>query len=105
MIRTTLAAAALTALTAPAFAEVYTPNIYAYPTHENFCPAGLQPVTINGTICCGTPNQHITYQQAMSHPVVRRHAPKRVVRHAPRRAAIPLKGNDSYVPMGKGLDN
>jgi hypothetical protein len=32
---------------------------------ENFCPAGLQPVTISGVICCGQPNQGISYQQAM----------------------------------------
>lgn len=47
------------------------PKIYAYETHANYCPAGLQPVTINGVICCGTPNAGITYQQAMSHPVKR----------------------------------
>lgn len=36
-----------------------------YPHHgENFCPAGLQPVTISGVVCCGQPNQNISYQQA-----------------------------------------
>lgn len=36
-----------------------------YPYHgENFCPAGLQPITITGVICCGQPNQQISYEQA-----------------------------------------
>ena len=53
-------------------------KIYAYPTNVNYCPAGLQPITIAGVICCGVPNQSMTYQQVMAHPVpVRKHAPKR----------------------------
>ena len=104
MIRTTLAAAILASLALPAAADAQGPNVYAYATHQNFCPAGLQPVTIDGTICCGQPNQAITYQQAKTHPVVRRHVPQRSVRHVRRSAAIPLKGNDSYVPTGRGID-
>ena len=52
-----------------------------YPYHgANYCPAGLQPVTIDGTICCGKPNQHISYRKALAHPVkkkrhVRKHRP------------------------------
>lgn len=42
---------------------------YAVPSNANYCPAGLQPVTVDGSICCGVPNQHMTYQQAMQHPV------------------------------------
>lgn len=48
------------------------PRIYAYSTSANYCPAGLQPISINGVICCGQPNQSMTYQQAMAHPVARR---------------------------------
>lgn len=44
-------------------------RIYPYHTSHNFCPAGLQPVTIDGTICCGDPNQTMSYQAMMSHPV------------------------------------
>lgn len=62
-----LGLAALTAMPASAL-----PRIYAYATTANYCPAGLQPISINGVVCCGQPNQSITYQQAMSHPVVRR---------------------------------
>lgn len=51
---------------APAAAE---PKIYPVHTHENYCPAGLQPITISGVICCGVPNQHQTYSQVMKHPV------------------------------------
>ncbi len=44
-------------------------RIYPYASNENFCPAGLQPITISGVICCGTPNTSHTYQQVMAHPV------------------------------------
>ena len=48
-----------------------------YPYHgANFCPAGLQPVTISGVICCGKPNQHISYRQALAHPAKKRHVRK-----------------------------
>ncbi len=51
------------------------PKIYPYKAAHNFCPAGLQPVTISGVICCGTPNTNMSYQHAMMHPAkkVRRH--------------------------------
>jgi hypothetical protein len=29
--------------------------IHAYPA-ANYCPQGLQPVSVGGVICCGTPN-------------------------------------------------
>ena len=88
-------------LATPARAEVDAPRVYAYGGVANYCPAGLQPVTINGVICCGTPNQGITYQQAKSHPhpVVRRH-----VHRVARPVGIPLKGNDVYVPTRRGID-
>jgi len=47
------------------------PGIYAYEGTANYCPAGLQPVSINGVICCGTPNRAESYQQAKQHPVTR----------------------------------
>lgn len=48
-----------------------------YPYHgKNYCPAGLQPVTISGVICCGTPNQSMSYQKVMMN-AAKRHKPKR----------------------------
>ena len=38
--------------------------IYPYASNENYCPAGLQPVTVDGTVSCGTPTTDVTYQQA-----------------------------------------
>lgn len=49
------------------------PKIYAYPSSANFCPAGLQPITISGVICCGTPNTSTSYQQMMAHPAPKKH--------------------------------
>ena len=62
-------------------------KIYPYKTHENYCPTGLQPVSINGVICCGKSNQHISYQSAMAHPVAKkkRHVTHRAT-HKPQRA-------------------
>ncbi|KIC51404.1 hypothetical protein RA29_02195 [Tateyamaria sp. ANG-S1] len=59
------------------------PKIYPYHSQHNYCPAGLQPVTMDGVICCGRPNQHITYQQALAHPVKKR------VRHV-RQSSCPV---------------
>jgi len=56
------------------------PKYYPYPASANYCPAGLQPVSIGGIICCGTPNQSHTYAAAMSHPAPKRHKPR--VSHA-----------------------
>jgi len=47
-------------------------KVYPYATSHNYCPAGLQPVTINGVICCGTPNQNVSYQSMMAHPVAQK---------------------------------
>lgn len=49
-------------------------RIYAYPSAENYCPAGLQPVTIDGAISCGVPNQPVSYQAMKAHPVQTRAA-------------------------------
>ena len=54
-------------------------KIYPYHAGANYCPAGLQPVTINGVICCGSPNQHVSYQSMMSHPAPKKHVHKKVV--------------------------
>lgn len=43
-------------------------TLYAYPTSENYCPAGLQPIVLNGVICCGRPTTHVSYHQVMKHP-------------------------------------
>lgn len=79
-IFTPLAAAVLsTAIAAPALADG--PKVYPYPSKENYCPAGLQPITISGVICCGTPNQSMTYQQVMAHPVAKKKRHVHKVRH------------------------
>lgn len=44
-------------------------GVFSYQSHANYCPVGLQPVSINGVVCCGTPDQGQTYQQALRHPV------------------------------------
>ena len=50
-----------------------------YPYHgPNYCPAGFQPVQIDGVICCGRPNQHKSYSQALAHPVAKKHKPRPV---------------------------
>ena len=46
-------------------------KVYPYDHAENYCPSGLQPVTINGVICCGVPTETISYQAAKAHPVAR----------------------------------
>lgn len=55
-------------------------KIYPY-GGENFCPAGYQPITISGVVCCGIPNQSMSYQQAKMTP-----APRKVIRRHVRRA-------------------
>lgn len=50
----------------PMMAQAET-RIYAYESKANYCPNGLQPITLNGVICCGTPNQTASYQDMMAH--------------------------------------
>jgi len=65
-----LAAAVLAALVAlPAGAEGV--KLYPYATSVNYCPSGLQPIVLNGVICCGQPNTSMSYQQVKRHPVQR----------------------------------
>jgi len=68
--------------TQPATQEI---AIWAYPSAENFCPAGLQPVIVGGAICCGKPT-HTGYQ---SHPPARR------------RTTTP----PPYIAYGKGFED
>ena len=71
----------------PALADQ--PRIYPVHTNGNYCPAGLQPVTMDGTICCGRPSQEHSYQSVMSHPVRKK---VHRVRHAAADCPIGTKG-------------
>ena len=62
-------------------------KIYAYNSSSNFCPAGLQPVTTNGEICCGRPNQSMSYQQVMAQPATKK---KKRARYVARKAECPV---------------
>ena len=72
----------LMVLAAPASAQ---PKIYPYHASANYCPAGLQPIQIDGVICCGTPNQSISYSQMNAHPVAKK---KKVYRKAVKRSYV-----------------
>ncbi|WP_299146432.1 hypothetical protein [uncultured Tateyamaria sp.] len=79
--RVIAAAAAVTvfgAVSAMAQGQTAGPKIYSYHSTHNYCPAGLQPVTMDGKICCGRPNQSISYQQALAHAVAKKKRAKRV---------------------------
>ena len=68
-------AAALALAAAPATAQTWSSNapkigpvnqpegmlIHPYPSKANYCPSGLQPITMGGVICCGTPNTGEAY--------------------------------------------
>ena len=58
----------LLAMAAPAMADA---KLFPYPA-ANYCPAGLQPIQLGGVICCGVPNQGVTYSQYQAHPAPRR---------------------------------
>ncbi len=45
--------------------------VYSYKSGANYCPAGLEPVSIAGEVSCGRPNQQKTYQQMLVHPTPR----------------------------------
>ncbi|WP_205965339.1 hypothetical protein [Pseudooceanicola onchidii] len=62
----------LLAMAAPAAADA---KLFPYPAKANYCPEGLQPIQMGGVICCGVPNQSVTYSQYQAHP-----APRRVYR-------------------------
>ncbi len=79
------------AFMAPSAGEL---GIRRYETHENHCPAGLQPVSMDGSFSCGTPNRYQTYQQAMKHPVQRKRHGK--VRHYSARPNCPAGAKGCY---------
>lgn len=63
-------------------------KVYKYSSKKNYCPAGLQPVTISGAVSCGRPNQSKSYQQMMAQPkAVKRKTVRRVTYH---RSAVPI---------------
>jgi hypothetical protein len=79
MTRIYLVAAAMTlSLAAPLAAQTWSSNapvigpvnqpegllMHPYPAAENHCPNRLQPVTLGGVICCGTPNTEETFYNA-----------------------------------------
>jgi hypothetical protein len=77
----------------PVVVKKHKPDVHVYPvpTKSNYCPAGLQPVTISGTISCGSPNKTVTYQQMMTHPQKARvkHKPKATYRRSARPTCDP----------------
>jgi hypothetical protein len=46
-------------------------TLYPVESVDNFCPAGLRPVTHNGEVYCGIPNQEMTYNAVMSQRIKR----------------------------------
>ncbi len=95
MFRTLSLAAAVAVLAVPAMAQnapsqVEAP-IWAYKTSTNYCPAGLQPITLSGVICCGVPNQGQSYQSMYPQAKRTYSAPRK-------RAACPVgaKGCSTY---------
>lgn len=42
-------------------------QIFPYHASANHCPSGLQPVMMNGVICCGTPTASAPFYNAPSH--------------------------------------
>ncbi|MDD9724359.1 hypothetical protein PVV74_02710 [Roseovarius sp. SK2] len=66
ILKPILVALAATVTAGPALADG---KLYPYHSKENYCPGGLQPVSLGGMISCGTPNQSQSYRQVMQHPV------------------------------------
>lgn len=71
-LRLPLVAAIMASVAAPAFAEGHQPRLYPYAASANYCPSGLQPIVVNGVVCCGIPNQHTSYPAMMEHSTTRR---------------------------------
>ena len=46
--------------------------IYSAGSSTNYCPAGLQPVSVDGTTSCGTPTSDMTYAEVKATPYGRR---------------------------------
>ncbi|MGK7755599.1 MULTISPECIES: hypothetical protein [unclassified Roseovarius] len=85
ILKPIVAALAITAIAGPAFADA---KIYPYHSKENYCPYGLQPITISGVISCGSPNQSQSYKQVMQHPTPK----KRLHVYKPRRSSNCAEG-------------
>ena len=79
MTRISLIAAAVTlSVAAPVAAQTWSSNapvigpvnqpegvlMHPYPAAANYCPSGLQPVTMGGVICCGNPATGEVYYNA-----------------------------------------
>ncbi|CUH85960.1 hypothetical protein [Thalassovita mediterranea] len=62
-----MAAALFATMTAVPQTAAAAPSVYPYEGVANHCPAGQQPVSMDGVICCGVPNQSISYQAMMRH--------------------------------------
>ncbi len=77
------AAAAFAMIASAAVAEM---KVYPYHSSGNYCPDGLQPITISGVICCGTPNTKQSYQSAMAHPTPKKKHYKKKHKHMSRAA-------------------
>lgn len=75
-------------------ASAFEAKIYPVHTRDNFCPAGLQPVSFDGTVSCGTPNQSISYQHALMHPVAHKHV--RVAQKPGRQLVCPVGEKSCY---------
>ncbi len=71
-------------------------KIYPYPSSANYCPAGLQPITISGVICCGVPNQSMTYEQVKAHPVQRH----KLARHVKKVSHTKVRSARAHCPVG-----
>lgn len=70
-----MAATAFVTLSAPGHAQNWSSNapqigpvnqpegvlLHPYPARENYCPYGLEPITVGGVICCGTANTSEPY--------------------------------------------
>ena len=87
-----LAAGMTLVLSATAEANSGGAPLYAFPSKENYCPTGLQPVIMGGVICCGTPNRSESYHSMMSHPVQHKRAHHRVRHHRTADCPIGQKG-------------
>ncbi len=83
MIAKVMTAAFSTFLLGGAPAMAGEARIFPYASSTNYCPTGFQPITINGVICCGIPNQSESYQSMKAHPVVHKVQVRRRVAAAP----------------------
>jgi len=79
---------------APALADGA--RIYPYSTSANYCPSGLQPISIDGVICCGTPNQSVSYQSMKAQPAARKVRARRLAAAPTSRVICPVGEKGCY---------